>query len=117
MKFCVSNEISCAESLKMLQKAFGESALSKTRAYEWYKEFKSGREVVEDLPRSGRPSTSNTDENVAIVKKTVLGNRHVSLREMANELNISYGTVQHIVVDVLGMRRVAARLVPKKPRL
>ena len=113
LKFCVANEISCSDALKMLQKAFGESALSRTRAYEWYKDFKSGRTVVEDLPRSGRPSTSNTDENVKKVKEIVLENRHTSLREISSELGISYGTAQHIVVDVLGMRRVVARLVPK----
>ena len=33
----------------MLQKAFGESTLSKTRACECYSAFKSGRDVVEDL--------------------------------------------------------------------
>ncbi|EFN80171.1 hypothetical protein EAI_05812, partial [Harpegnathos saltator] len=32
----VVNEISCAESLKMLEKTYGESALSKTRTCEWY---------------------------------------------------------------------------------
>ena len=35
LKICILNEISCAESLKMLQKAYGESTLPKTRAYEW----------------------------------------------------------------------------------
>ena len=34
LKFCVANKISCAESLKMLQKAYSESVLLKTRAYE-----------------------------------------------------------------------------------
>ena len=33
----------------MLQKAYRESTLSKTRAYEWYSVFKSGGDVVEDL--------------------------------------------------------------------
>ena len=47
------------------------------------------------------------------VKEMVLENRHTSLKEMSSELGIAYGTAQHIVVDVLGMRRVAARLVPK----
>ena len=41
----------------MLQKAYTESNLSKTRAYEWYGAFISGRDVVEDSSRSGRPST------------------------------------------------------------
>ena len=38
----------------MLQKAYCESSLSKTRAYEWYCAFKSGRDVMEDLPSSSR---------------------------------------------------------------
>ncbi|XP_053947783.1 protein GVQW3-like [Anastrepha ludens] len=98
----------------MLQKAFGESALSRTRAYEWYKDFKSGRTVVEDLPCSGRPPTSNTDEKVKKMKEIVLENRHTSLREIYSELGISYGTAQPIVVDVLGMLPVTARLVRKE---
>ena len=50
LKFCDENEISCTDSLKMLEKACGESVLSKTRAYEWYKAFKEGQEIVEDMP-------------------------------------------------------------------
>ncbi|KYQ53448.1 hypothetical protein ALC60_07423 [Trachymyrmex zeteki] len=60
LKFCVANEFSCADALKMLQKAFGDNALSKTRAYQWYRAFKDGCEVVEDLPRSGRPEEGQT---------------------------------------------------------
>lgn len=59
LKFCVANKIPCSEALKMLEKAFGECVISRTRAFEWYKAFKEGREAVNDLPRSGRPSTSN----------------------------------------------------------
>ncbi|CAK9811861.1 Mariner Mos1 transposase [Anthophora quadrimaculata] len=113
LKFCVANDISCSESLRMLQKAFGDSALSKTRAYEWYKQFKNGRTAIDDLSRAGRPSTANTEENVAKAKEIVLKNRRTSLRELASELSIAYGTAQQILVDTLGMRRVAARLVPK----
>ena len=47
----------------MLTVAFGESTMSKTRVYEWYKRFKEGRED-EDDDRPGRPSTSITDDNV-----------------------------------------------------
>ena len=83
LRFCIANGISCAESLKMLQKAYGERTLSKIRAYEWYNAFKSGRDVVEDLPRSGRQSTSSTEVNIPKVKKMVTENRHLSLREIA----------------------------------
>ena len=74
----------------MLLKACGESTLSKTRAYEWYSAFKSGRDVVEDLPRSGRPSTSLAEVNIAKVKEMVTENRHLSLREIAAELSVSH---------------------------
>jgi hypothetical protein len=43
--------------------------LSETRAYEWYKPFKSGRGVMEDLPRSGGPSTSSTEVHTPKVKE------------------------------------------------
>ena len=42
--FCITNGVSCAESMKMLQKAYSESTLSKTRAYEWYSASKSGQD-------------------------------------------------------------------------
>ena len=47
------------------------------------------------------------------MKKIVLENRRVLIREVAEALNISYGSTQHIVVHVLCMKRVAVRLVPK----
>lgn len=47
------------------------------------------------------------------MRKLVLDSRRFSLRELARELNISHESIRTIVVDVLGMRRVAARLVPK----
>ncbi|XP_037959096.1 protein GVQW3-like [Teleopsis dalmanni] len=97
----------------MVQKAYGDSSMSPTQAYEWYKSFKEGREVIKDLPRSGRPSTSNTEKNVAKIKKFVLEDRRMTERESARNLNISNGSVHHILHNILGMRRVAARPVPK----
>ena len=46
LKFCIANGISYAEWQKMLPKTYGESALSKTRAYVWYSAFKSGRDYL-----------------------------------------------------------------------
>ena len=83
------------------------------RVYEWYSAFKSGRGVVEDLPRSGRPSTSSTEVNIAKVKEMVTENHHLSLREIAAELSVSHKSICTILNDCLGIKRVAARLVPK----
>ena len=64
IEFCVKNEIKCNKVCKILTKAYGESAISKTRVYEWYKRFQDGRKDVEDDERPGRPSTSTTDESM-----------------------------------------------------
>ena len=92
MKFCVSNRITATESLKILQKYFRESTLSRTLVFEWHKAFSEGREVVESLPHENRPSTSVNDDNIEKVKKIVLENRRIDIREVAEALNISYGS-------------------------
>ncbi|KYN13102.1 hypothetical protein ALC57_14709, partial [Trachymyrmex cornetzi] len=81
--------------------------------YKWYKLFQEGREYVNNEPRSGHPSTSKTDENVQEVKEIVLKNRRITIREIADDLNISFGSCQSILTDVLGMTRVSAKFVPK----
>ena len=37
----------------------------------------------------------------------------MTIREIAEELNIAYGSAQDILDNDLGLRRVAAKLVPK----
>ena len=61
----------------------------------------------------GRPSTSITDENIEAVKKMILYNRRITIRELANDVGISFDLCQTIFMDVLGMKREAAKIVPK----
>ena len=99
LKFCIANGISCAESLKILQKSYGGSTLSRTRAYELYSAFQSGRNVVKDLSRSGQPSMSPTEVNFTKVKEMVTENRHLSLREITAELPVSHKLICTILND------------------
>ena len=92
------NGITATESLKMLQKCFGESTLSRTQVFKWHKAFSEGLEVIENLHHASRPSTSVNDDNIEKVKKIVLENRRVGIREVADALNISYGSTRHILV-------------------
>ena len=75
--------------------------------------FSKGREDVNDEERVGWPSTSTTDENIDEVKKIVLVNRRITVREVAEDLNISIGSCHSIFTNDLGMTRVAAKFVPK----
>jgi histone-lysine N-methyltransferase SETMAR len=40
-------------------------------------------------------------------------NRRLTIRETADDLNISFGSVQHILTNVLNMKRVSAKFVPR----
>ncbi|KAG5323715.1 MOS1T transposase, partial [Acromyrmex heyeri] len=102
IKFCCKNEIKCSDTLKMLQKCYGDDTLSKTQMYQWYERFKSGREAVED-DAPGRPSTSKTDENVDEIRQLLIENRKLTIREIAETTNISFGSVQSILREDLGL--------------
>ncbi|XP_011049685.1 PREDICTED: putative uncharacterized protein FLJ37770 [Acromyrmex echinatior] len=88
----------------MLTVAYGEATLDRSNVYRWYKMFSEGREDVNDEERVGRPSTSTTDENIDEVKKIVLANRRITVREVAEDLNISIGSCHSIFTNDLGMR-------------
>ncbi|UYV64476.1 K02A2.6-like [Cordylochernes scorpioides] len=75
--------------------------------------FSEGREDVNDEERAGRPSTSTTDKKINKVEKMILANRRITVREVAEDLNISIGSCHSIFINDLGMRRVAAKFVPK----
>ena len=87
--------------------------MSKTRVYEWYKCFQDGCEDVEDDERPGRHSTSTTDENVEKVKEMVMNDCRITIREIADDVGISIGSCHDIFSNVLDMKRVAAKFVPK----
>lgn len=63
LKFCAKLGKTGTETLSMVQQAFGDSAMSRSKVFEWHKRFKEGRTLLEDDPRHGRPSTSITDES------------------------------------------------------
>ena len=64
IKFCVKIGKSASETLALLTVAYGEYAMKKSSVFEWYRQFKEGREDVQDDPRSRQPKTQRTDANV-----------------------------------------------------
>ena len=113
IKFCVKLGKMATETLKMLRDVHGDSSMSRTRVFEWHKQFVQGREDVEDNPKSGRPCTSTTDTNIKKVRQLVRSDRRVTIRVIANELGMDKETVRTILVDILGMRKVCAKMVPR----
>jgi [histone H3]-lysine36 N-dimethyltransferase SETMAR len=113
IKFCQKLGKTATETHEMLQVAFGEEALSRSKTFEWHSRFSSGRTSTDDDPRSGRPSTSHTEDLIARVNGIIRGNRRLTIREVAEEVGIAYGTCQAILTQDLGMRRISAKFVPR----
>src|SRR5215510_11789421 len=112
VKFCVKVGKSVTETFEMLKIAFREEAMCRTQTYEWWKRFKEGRTSVDDDPRSGWPSTSKTDDNVAKVREFIRANRRLTVREVAEEVSISKTVCHEIITENLGMHGIAAKFVP-----
>jgi len=101
------------EALKLLQEVYGDDTISRTRIFEWHKSFKKGREEVEDDHRSGKPSTSRTEENVQHVREKVRSDRHLTVRMIADELDMNSERVWRIITEDLGMRKICAKMAPR----
>ena len=87
IQFCCKVDFSATKTVELIQKAYGDAALSRTTIFEWKKLFREGRESVKFGERSGRP-TSRTDDSVAAVDKMVKADRKVTSRLIADTLGI-----------------------------
>ena len=77
------------------------------------KKFKAGETDIADKPRSGRPSTSFTQENSARVDELIRQDRRIIIQEIADAVDVSYGSANSMV-DSLGYHKVCAKWVPRQ---
>ena len=77
---------------------YGDNALSKTTVYEWIEKFKTGRTSVKHAEGAGRPSTSTSEEKIEQAQQMILANRRITIDEVAQSLQISFGSAQEIII-------------------
>ena len=105
-KFCLRNEISVAGTFRMLQKAFGDLTMWQKNVYKCYKDLKEGRERIDDLECPGRPSTSTDEQHVNQIKELVHKNPRLTIRDLADTIGISRGSLNTVSKDILGTKLV-----------
>ena len=68
----------------MLAVTFEDSTMSRIQFQLWYNWLKESQIDVNDNARLGYPSTLTTDENIEAVKKMILYNCRITIREVAD---------------------------------
>ena len=99
IKFCVKLGETATLTYENLQRAYGEHSLYRAQVLRWHKPFLEGRELVEDEPRTGRPSTSKMDDNVERVRSLVRSDHRLTLRMISSELNLNRFAVHKILTQ------------------
>lgn len=97
---------------EQLFEVYKDSSPSLATVYNWVAEFKRGRTSLEDDPRQGRPKSASTPEIIAKIQDMVLEDRRLTERDLVEAVDISLGSVNHILSEVLGFKKVCAQWVP-----
>jgi ribosomal protein S25 len=75
-----------------------------TQIKELFNRLKDGHTLAQSDAHSSRPSTSQNDELTDQVQTSVKQDRHVTVRELVEEVGISTGSVHFILTDDLAMQ-------------
>ncbi|UYV71760.1 hypothetical protein LAZ67_9000294 [Cordylochernes scorpioides] len=79
----------------------------------WVAAFKLGRISTEDEHGPGKPVESVTQENIDKIHDLVMLNRRMTVRQIEETLGIPKTTVDRIMREHLGLRKLSAHWVPK----
>ena len=109
----ILDEKNSVQAQQWLQTCYPDSAPSKRTICYWFAEFKRGRTDTDDGERSGRPIEVVTPENIKKVHKLVISDRKLKLREIAETVKISEGSVFTIMHEHLTMRKLFSKWVPR----
>jgi len=114
IKFLTNENVGPNEIWRRLRAQYGESTLSKTQVKFWHKEFRRGRDAVQNTSHQRRPRTSITPGNIAAVRDVIEGDGRLTVVEICQELGtrINYGSVESIIKNELLFRKMLARWVP-----
>ena len=113
IRFCANLGKSATETLEMIQQGFGDQSLSRTQVFQWHARFKAGRTSVDNDEHTGRPTSWTTPETIARIQEIIRQDRRRIIRDIAEEVDIGHGTCQRVLMEELGMQRVAAKFVPR----
>ncbi|GBO36432.1 hypothetical protein AVEN_141355-1 [Araneus ventricosus] len=98
---------------RRMKEVYGEQCLARCTIFRWCQRYEAGRVSIKDLPSPGQAHVVTNSATISAVDELIWQNRRITTREIAVELSISKGTVNHIIHKKLGYDKVCAHFVPK----
>ena len=111
IKHCFLMGKNIVEAKQWLDKRYENSGPGKSTIIDWYAEFKRALTNTDDAERSGRLKSAVVPENITNVKKIVLGDSKLKLREIADTLKISEDSVFTMLHESLGKSELFSKWV------
>ena len=103
IKYLQKKELTTKDIHADMVATLGDDAPALSTVKKWAAEFKKqGRTSLEDDPRSGRPSSATTQENIDLVHQMVIDDRRLTVNEIAEAVAISRERVENILHKELG---------------
>jgi len=81
--------------------------------FQWHARFKTGRTSVDDNEHTGRPTSCTTPETVEQIQDLIRQDRRRTICDIAEEVEVGYGTCQRVLTEEMGMHHVTAKFVPR----
>jgi hypothetical protein len=81
--FLFAEGVKPVEIIRRMYAHYGDNFLSRSKIYEWIDHFKNGRTSVCDEERSGRQSTSRTENDIQSAERMVRENGRITVDDIA----------------------------------
>jgi len=96
-----------------IKQTFGNDAMSRARDFHWHKIFSENRTITEDEQRRRRQSATQKGDNTTRVKELFRSDRRLTVKMIADEVNMNWETVRLILTEELWMRQICYKMVPR----
>ena len=78
----------------------------------WFNKLQHNHTLVFDDPCPGAPKMATIEDNVTEIHDLLLADRRLKVFEIAEIVGISKDCMDHILLEILGMRKLSARWMP-----
>lgn len=95
-----------------LLKVHGDAAPGLSSVYRWYTRFRDEAYPLAQAARTGRPRSTRTPELIETCRNLVKEDPKVSVRDLADFMEVGKSTVHEILTEDLQLRNVSAVWVP-----